>query len=311
MRLVALLLAFTLAQSTDKPAPVALPHDWAVGTRYHVELVKTREDVEGEEPPKVSSTRTPFDVEVLARRDDGYRVRWTFGRPDAAPEATMSSALEQKIAGLVEGLVMEFDTDATGSVTKLVDGPAMEAHFEAAASKLLAQMQDAHAAPEEVRAVRAAAASLKGPGLLSSWLQLPTRFYMPSGAALILGEKRTYEDHLPNPFGGDPLPAQSSLSLREVRADKHEAVVEWRTSIDATKAAPILEASMRAYAARVGQELPPGKPLTFDAIEDAATYVYDLATGIPRSVVITRTTVMAGTRRTDTQRYDVTLPEKK
>jgi hypothetical protein len=77
------------------------------------------------------------------------------------------------------------------------------------------------------------------------------------------------------------------------------------------KSGPILEASMRAYAKKVGQELPEGKPLTFDAIEDAATYVYDLATGIPRSVVVTRTTVMAGTRRTDTQRYVVTIPKAK
>src|SRR5690348_7671917 len=113
MKLLALLLAFALSQTTDKPAPVALPHDWPMGTRYHLELVKSREDVEGEQPPRLSSTRMPIEVEVLARREDGYRVRWTFGHPDAAPEASLSRALEQKIAGLVEGLVIDFDTDAT------------------------------------------------------------------------------------------------------------------------------------------------------------------------------------------------------
>ncbi len=312
MQAFAALLALALMQSVDKPAPVPLPHDWPVGTRYHVELVKTREDDTGDiSPTTVSSTRTPIEAEVLARRDDGYRVRWTFGRPNVAPEANMSSDLAQKIAGLVEGLVMDFDTDATGSARKLVDAQAMEAHFDEAARKLMSQMQSSKASPEDVQAVISAASNLKGPGFRDAWLQLPTRFYLPSGATLVPGDKRSYEDQLPNPFGGDPLPAQASLLLREVSKDKRDAIVEWRSSLDPVKSAPILEASMRAYAKKVGQDLPEGKPVTFDAIEDAATYIYDLATGIPRRVVVTRTTVMAGTRRTDTQRYEVTLSKSK
>jgi hypothetical protein len=307
----ALLLVSSLAQAATKPAPVALPHDWPVGTRHHLELTKLREDDEEDQPPRISSTRMPIDVEVLARREDGYRVRWTFGHPDAAPESNMSSDLEQKVSGLVEGLVMDFDTDVTGSVTKLVNPSAMDEHFKEATLKLAAQMESSNVPWQDVQAVVVAAEKLKGPSMQNAWLQLPTRFYMPSGATLVPGEKRTYADQLPNPFGGDALPAQSSLTLREVRTEKHEVLVEWRTSIDAEKAAPLLEASMRAYAKKVGQELPPGKPLSFDAIEDAATYVYDLGTGIPRQVVVTRTTIMAGTRRVDMQRYDVTLPLKK
>jgi hypothetical protein len=205
---------------------------------------------------------------------------------------------------------MEFDTDATGSVTKLVNAEAMETHFKDATFELASKMESANAPWQDVQAVVTAAARLKGRGMQDAWLQLATRFYMPSGAALVLGDKRTYEDQLPNPFGGDPLPAVASLVLREVSKDKHDATVEWRSSLDPLKSGPILEASMRAYARKLGQELPEGKPVTFDAIEDAATYVYDLATGIPRKVVITRTTVMAGTRRIDTQRYDVTIDAK-
>ena len=58
----AFLLALATLQTAAKPASVALPHDWSVGTRYHIELVKSREDVEGDQPPSVSSTRMPIDV---------------------------------------------------------------------------------------------------------------------------------------------------------------------------------------------------------------------------------------------------------
>jgi hypothetical protein len=306
-----LALVLPLLQSAAKPEAVALPHDWKTGTRYHVELTKSREDYQGETLSKMSSTRTPIDVEVLERRESGYTLRWTFGRPDPAPDEDMTQALANQIAALVEGLKMDLETDALGSVTKLVDPSAMEAHFEAGTQKLFAKLQAAHASEQDLEAVRAAATGLKGAGFRGGYLQLASRFYLPSGATLVPGQKQTYEDRLPNPFGGDPLPARASLELHDVRRDLGEAVVDWRLSLDPAKAGPVLEASIRAFARKTGQELPSEASLTFDAIEDAATYVYDLATGIPRSVVTTRTTVMAGTRRVDTQRYVVTMPQTK
>lgn len=296
---------------TPAAQAVALPHAWPAGTRYHVEITKSREDDAGEAPPRISSTRTPIDVEVLERNDKGYKLRWTFGHPDAAPEEGLDSALVAKISNLVEGLVMDLSADATGSVTALVDPVAMEAHFEESTRKLLADLTAAKADSAVLDAVRSAAAGAKGAGFRSAYFQLASRFYLPSGATLVPGEKRTYEDRLPNPFGGGPLPAQASLTLSQVHRQKNEAVVEWRLSIDPAKAGPILDASIRAYAQKTGQQLPAGAALSFDAIEDAATYVYDLATGIPRSVVTTRTTVMAGTRRIDSVRYAVTTTQPK
>jgi hypothetical protein len=135
MRLVALSIAFALTQAVDKPAPVPFPHDWPVGTRYHVELTKSREDVEEAQPPKVSSTRTPIEVEVIARRDDGYRVRWTFGHPDAASKRALQQRARGKIAGLVEGLRHGLRHRCDGFSDEARRSEAMETHFDAAARK--------------------------------------------------------------------------------------------------------------------------------------------------------------------------------
>lgn len=312
MFLATFALMAALAPVGDDKKTIVLPHAWPAGTSYHIEFTKTREDVETDKQPRVESSRTPIDVEVLARRDDGYTVRWTYGRPVLATSAEVGGAIVDKISALVAGLKMDFITDATGSATKLADPLAMEAHFETLSKALLVELDASHSlAPGDLEAVRSAVSALKGPSFQASYLRFPIMFYMPSGASLVLGEKRTYEDHLPNPFGGEPLPSQAYLELRSVRADANEATVEWRQTIDPTRAGPILEASIRALAKRTGRELPGGANLSFDAIEDAATYVYDLATGVPKSVTVTRTTTLAGVRRIDTQRFDVTWPKPK
>lgn len=307
-------LAFVVAAAFagDDKKPIELPHEWSVGTRYHIEFTRTREDIEAEKAPKVASSRTPVDVEVIAKRANGYTVRWTFGKPVVAAELAVGDALVERVSALVDGLKLDMLTDETGSITDLADPAAMEAHFDAGARALLAELGASKSlAPQDIEKLRQAVAGLKGPAFWASYRRFPTIFYMPSGSSLPVGEKRAYEDHLPNPFGGDPLPSQAYLQLREVRADVKEAIVEWRQTIDPTRAGPILEASIRALAKRTGQVLPTDAALSFDAIEDAATYVYDLTTGVPKSVVVTRATSMAGVRRIDTQRYDVTWPQAK
>lgn len=303
MFLATFALMAALAPVGDDKKTIVLPHAWPAGTSYHIEFTKTREEIEAGQPTKVESTHTPIDVEVLARRDDGFTVRWTHGKPVLATDV----AIVDKVAAFVEGLKMEFIADATGSATKLANPLAIETHLETQSKALLLKLASSKTlAPDEVESVRAAVATLR-----AQTFQASIMFYMPSGASLVLGEKRTYEDHLPNPFGGEPLPSQAYLELRSVRADANEATVEWRQTIDPTRAGPILEASIRALAKRTGRELPGGASLSFDAIEDAATYVYDLATGVPKSVTVTRTTTLAGVRRIDTQRFDVTWPKPK
>jgi hypothetical protein len=137
-------------------------------------------------------------------------------------------------------------------------------------------------------------------------MQLPTRFYMPSGSRSCRA-KRTYEDQLPNPFGGDPLPAQSSLTLREVQRQREVVVGGHFHRSHESRSDP--RGLVRAYARKLGQPLRK-EAAVFDAIEDAATYVYDLASGIRAASSRARRS-WPERGRVDSQRYDVTLPQKK
>jgi len=290
--------------SLEDTKPVALPHDWNVGTRYHVEHTRTREELRDGAEPATTYTTTPIDVEVIAKRADGYTLRWTFGRPKASTPDDVPAAVSDAVVGLVDGLVMDMSTDATGSIAKLADVGAMETHFANATRAALASLRSSKAASDDqLAAIAATTSRMKGTALEAAYLPAPKSFYMTSGAALVLGVRRDYADRLPNPFGGEALPSVAWLELRKVDVAARRATIEWRHTIDPTKAGPVLEASIRAFAKRNGRELPPQAALSFDAIEDAATYVYDLDTGIPVSVVTTRATSMAGTRQIETNRF--------
>jgi hypothetical protein len=312
MLLARFALACSLAVFAEDTKPTPLPHDWKVGTTYHVEFTKSRDDIEEGQPTKHNSLRTPIDVEVIAKREDGYTYRWTFRKPVVETETPLPGSLADKLTNLADGMKLDVLADASGSVTTLAEPTAIDAHF-AAQSKILLEEVAAQGAltPEQTASLKKSVEQMSGAKFQGSYLNFPRIFYMPAGSALALGEKREYEDHLPNPFGGEPLPSKAFLRLTKLDTSANEAVVDWRHSIDPAKAGPILEASIREYAKRTGRPLPAEASLSFNAIEDASTYVYDLATGIPKSVVNTRTTLMAGRRRVDTHEFIVTRPAPK
>lgn len=307
MFLAQLTLAAAVAFVAEDKKPVALPNDWAVGTKYHIDFTKSREDVEDGKPTKRNSSLTPIDVEVLAKREDGYTYRWTFSKPIIQTEAPLPGSLIDKMTGLVDGMQLDLLADSSGSVTALAEPAAMDAHFERTTKILIDEIvAKGELAASELVSLKKAVSSMKGPTFQASYLNFPRIFYMPSGAELNVGEKREYEDKLPNPFGGEPLPSKAYLVLTKVDRSAGEAIVDWRQTIDPAKAGPILEASIREFTKRTGQELPKEAKLSFDAIEDASTYVYDLVTGLPKSVVNSRTTMMAGRRRVDSHEFKVT-----
>jgi hypothetical protein len=312
MFLTSILLACSLSAPVEDPKIVRLPHDWAVGTTYEVQLTKSREDFETGKDSKRASATMRVDVSVIAKSKSGFTYRWVFRKPEFADPEVSAHPLTVRIAGIVDGMTMDLSADETGSITGLADPEAMEKFLATAINAIAEEMQTSGGkSAAEVAKLKAMAAAVKGTAASNPYYRHPQMFYMPSGAELRLGEKNEYEDELPNPFGGEPIPSKAYLVLTRFDEEKNEAVIDWRQRIDPDRAGPILEKSIRAFMKRMGQEIPEQIPLSFDAIEDASTYVYDVATGIPKSVVASRTTIAGGKRRVETQEFTVTKPAPK
>jgi hypothetical protein len=305
-------IPIVVALLAQEPArTVTLPSDWAVGMRYHIELTKTREKYERGDLKERALNLTPIDVEVLEKRDDGYTVRWTLGSSAILGREDVD-AMSERIAELNRGLQVDFKTDRQGSFVSLAAPEKIEAEMSKRIDVLGKELLKQGMSADEVAAfTRILSQSYRGESYRALLAKEPQLFYMPSGSSLSVGQKRAWESSLPNPLGGEPLPANAYLELRTLRPEKNEAVVEWRQSIDAVKAGPILEASVREAAKQRGKELPEGVTVNMDALEDAATYVYDSKTGVPRSVEWSRSSVMVGAREINGARFDVTVPAPK
>lgn len=299
-------IVFALVPQTA-PQPVKLPCDWAVGTRYHLEITKTREHWQDDKSADKSASVLPIDVEVTGKNSDGYVFRWTLGR--GAIVAGPTNPMGERVSELNEGLRVEFTTDAQGSFKALIAPEKLEAEMAKRIETLGKELPKQGMSSEEVSSfTRILATSFRGDGYRASLSRDPQLFYMPAGSALVLGEKRAWDTQLQNPLGGDSLPANAYLELRAIKPEINAATVEWRQSIDPAKAIPIIEKSARAAAKQRGESLPEGLTFSMDAVEEAATYVYDVKSGWPKSVVWTRSTFMTGIHSLETIRFDVTFP---
>jgi hypothetical protein len=299
-----LVVAALVAQATEKPKPVALPCSWERGARFSMDLTKSKERWQDGKILSNQATLTPIDFEVADKTKDGYVFRWTLHK--SAVVAGETNPMTEPMAEIMDGIAIDFATDAQGTVVSIVAPEKLESEAAKRIDLLAKTLAKQGMNADEVASFcRVLGPNFRGPSWRALLMNEPQIFTMPSGAALVLGEKRAYESLLPNPFGGAMLPANAYLQLRAVDADRHEAIVEWRQTVDSDKASPILEASVREAAKRTGQALPAEAALTFDTIEDATTYVYDLKTGWPKSVVWSRSSTMAGVRTIDGLRFEV------
>ena len=299
-----LVIGALLAQASEAPKPVALPCAWEKGAHFSMDLTKSKERWQHGKILSNQATVTPIDFEVVDKTKDGYVFRWTLHKSTVVAGET--NPMTDPMAEIMNGVAIDFAADAQGTVVSIVAPEKLESEVAKRIDLLAKDLAKQGMSAEEVASFcRVLAPSFRGAAWHAALMNEPTIFTMPSGSTLVIGEKRAYESWLPNPFGGAMLPAKAYLELRSVDKDKHEAIVEWRQTVDSDKASPILEASVRATAKRTGQELPAEASLSFDTIEDATTYVYDLTTGWPKSVVWSRSSTMAGVRTIDGHRFDV------
>jgi hypothetical protein len=103
------------------------------------------------------------------------------------------------------------------------------------------------------------------------------------GEELAPGEVVSYDDELPNPFGGPPIKAQGVYALESHDAAGGRAVVTWRQSLDPTS----LRASLAQRLAEVIRAEPASRAEAEEAFgqmdvdrDDTCRHEIDLATGL-------------------------------
>ncbi len=285
---------------------VDLPADWQGGETYRLELVKQREDYAGPSLQQATEARTLIDVEVLNKREDGFVIRWTFGRTEVKSNSAANAPVLTEMMNLAENLRLDMLTDDFGSVAGLENKDEVAAHYRMTIDRMIRAFKKMGLSSDASAQLQAGVAHLAEPDWVEATaLNEPSLFYAASGGQYELGVPLEYEDNLPNPLGGRPFPSKAHFLLLEVNPDDRRAVVEWRQSLDPGTTTAIMRETMTAMAQQMGQPPPADEDLPPIRIEDKARFLFDTETGWPISVSHERNMVLGAQRRIDRMTFRV------
>lgn len=103
------------AGAVAAPKSVEIPFKVEVGERFVLDIESTRERFKGDTVQLKGGSKTAVEVEVLGRSPDGYRYRWTFGKPKVTieyPPEAAGNPIAARLTEIVAGTRFEFETDS-------------------------------------------------------------------------------------------------------------------------------------------------------------------------------------------------------
>lgn len=292
MALTAVLAGPPGARAAGLELPCAFEPGQTVG--YRVE--REREDVRG---GRTGDGRSAYDVtlEVLGREANGggRLLRWRQRVAEVEPSGPVPPAARADIDALVAAaneLELVMRTDERLTPRSLANEAEVRTAAEATLDRLGAVSR---ASPEAGEATKRL---LAVPGMLSALMLREPSLLLMLACAALADDRSEYDDRLPNPLGGAPLPSRAAITVLSPGAaagDPARLRFEQRLEPEAVRA--MLDAPARR-AAGSGSTPPPGAVPSFD-IRDQATLDMDRGDGWPVRVEWSRTVTAGDARRTD------------
>jgi len=234
-------------------------------------------------------------VEVTEKNDEGYVVRWTFGKTEVISGAAMDNPLVAAIANITENLSLDLKTDPFGSVIGLKNKDEVKAKTQIVMEQIFQYVEDLTPSKEAAAQIRSAIEPLMANlvtdhQLEASMLNDPQLFYLTSGGTYQLGMPLTYDDLLPNPLGGAPFPSEGYFLLEDIDSDNNKAKIEWGQTLDPEKTTAVMRETMAALAQSMGRPAPSDQDIPLMHVDDLSQYQIDTETGWPISLSYERNT---------------------
>jgi hypothetical protein len=284
-RLVTLLL-LTVFPAAAAAQPVEITPRFRAGDEFRLDFTRERQTT------RVAniSTRTPVTIRVLSTGPEGSELEWVAGDTQFSDPQVANNPIVAAALNAVRGLNLRLGFDAHGRFARLVNDEEVLGKLQALADNLTAQV--AAMVPEAQRAdLTAMMRQTMSPTLLRSSATRDIEIYFAlNGARLVVGEMVEVENEVPNPFGGDPLPATFRIRLDSATADTASLTTTTVFGPDA----------IRAVTATVAQQA--GQPIPSEALAKVASsqmtdegkFVFDRSRGVMREVVVDRRVMADG-----------------
>jgi len=306
MRLLVLALCAACTAHAQESAPEGRTIEFSARPRageiMQYELRKEQERQTPNQPPQRNSSLLRVTLEVLESGAQGMIVRWSHARPaDAsaqdAPGPPASDA--DLIWELVKEIRYELAFDAAGNFVALRNYDEVQPLVDRMLAQLgaiLARRGNAEAAQQAMATVQRLFSNRTN--LESVLLREPRLFFLPLGKSFSADAPREYEAQLPNPFGGQGLPARGVLRLDWVDHNNQLAAFTMEQTLDPDSVRIVLESLL----ARMPAERRP-KDVDMSQVKveigDLGKYTVNLDTSFPERMDFARTTRVPGGYRRD------------
>jgi hypothetical protein len=269
---------------------------WEAGETARYEMIKTRRKTQGTQVVLNATTRTDLEIEVLGKDDDGSVVAWTLGATRFDDPQQADNPLVKVMSSLLEGQRIVLELDAEAAITGVRNWNELKDSSANRMQAIVAELNTAGLDQATIAKLQRQVASMFA--TKQQVEQMCTReaqmFFMALGIAVAPSEPLEYADSLPNPLGGEPFPSRAQFNLKAVDRASDRATITWTQTVPPDDARRIMEATLRAMAARLGRPVPNAEQLESLTIEDRAEFVLEISTGWIDRLTQVRTTRTEG-----------------
>jgi hypothetical protein len=247
---------------------VTVKPKWKIGNRRTVEIQKSREDTQLDDPIRVSGTA---ELRVIDADSSGASFRWTAGvvsLPLGAvqiPDDDLDEVHEK-----VDPLRLEYSTDSDGALSQLGNVSSLRTQVSAMIDAL-AEVSGQDEDTEPLRRVMESETFLR-----TVMVEDPSYLHNVYGVSLKRGEKVSGEYALPNPFGGQPIPATASYTLTTPRDRNGCAVIDVTIDADPDTLGTRLREGVNEFAPG---EAPPESEYADMTLRHELSFSYDPGSG--------------------------------
>ncbi len=297
------------ARAQDGGREVALMPHWKKGETRRYTMVKGRRKTQGATVVSGKGT-TPIRIEVLDANDAGYLIGWTAGETRLEDPDQAADPFARAMVDITKDVTIVLQLDSRTRLTGIRNWRQLQAiAYKAVDMGMEAGKKDGMDEATAAKIRRQVLAMFATRQQIELFFTRSTQlFFAPLGLEYPVERPLEYDDKLPNPLGGEPLPVRASFTLEKVDAASDTAVVVWRQEVDPVAGARILEKAIKDMAGRLGKSIPPGETLDFLNVKDAASFTLYLSSGWPRRLSHTRTTIIAEASQEDSLTFTEVQP---
>ncbi len=281
--LVALWITTPCVQSAEKNvAPIEIRPSWKTGDIRSYERIKTRRQiVSGKETTKKSG-RSIVDVKIAEASQKGYIVRWSYGQTRVDDPEAAQNPLARAMMNIINSMKIMLELDKNSAITGVQNWKELKT-TAAAMGKAFTENPEAkgldQATADRLRTMVTSMYSSKEQ-IEQAFTHEPQLFFFPLGRTYELGKSHEYDDHLPNPLGGEPLPCQGRVSLKSYNKATGRALVTWTQTVDPEVAQKVILETLKTMGKQLGRTAPPN-PDEFKnfSVADHAEFIVDAKSG--------------------------------